>query len=133
MTTHSELLRAVREARGHKTPTALSAWAKTCGISITSQAIRNFENGKIPNKESRKALGDILHFSAETIHRLEVLCAHAEISKRWGHLELFVIDDLARDTIARELARVVLPDASRKEIVEAGERVKECLTPIKHT
>jgi hypothetical protein len=133
MTTHSELLRAVRLARGHSSPAGLSAWAKTCGVSLTAQAIRNFENGKIPNKESRKALSAILHLSIDTTHRLEVLCAHAEISKRWGHLGLFVIDDLSRDTIAKELARVVLPNASRLEIAEAGERVTDCLTPIKHT
>jgi hypothetical protein len=130
MTAISDYLKSLRQARGHDTPAKMAKYAKTRGLSITAQALRNFENNeKIPNVESRTILGHVLHLNEESKHRVEVLCAHSDIAKKWGHLDLFVIDDLARSTISRELARVALPDdATRDEIIEAAKRIEQCLT-----
>jgi len=128
MTTISEYLISVRSARGHKTPTELSKYARTRGHSMTAQAIRNFEQGKIPNLESREILADVLHLNAESRQLMEVLCARADIERRWSHVELFVVDPIYRKSLARDLARVALPDnASRAEIVQAAERIETCL------
>lgn len=130
MTTISEYLKSLRVARGHDTPTKMARYAKTQGLSITAQALRNFENNeKVPNMESREILSGVLHLNEESKHRVEVLCAHADIAKKWGHLSLFVIDDLTRSAISRELSRVALPsDATRDEIKQAAERIEKCLT-----
>lgn len=130
MTTVSEYLKSLRVARGHDTPTKMAKYAKTRGLSISAQAIRNFENNqKIPNFESRAILAHVLHLSVESRYRIEVLCAHADIARRWGHLSLFVVDDLSRSVVSRELSRTALSDgAKRDEIMEAAKRVEQCLT-----
>ena len=128
MTTISEYLISVRQARGHDTVTKLSKYARTRGHSLTAQAIRNFESGKIPNTESREILADVLHLNTESRRLMEVLCARADIERRWGHLDLFMVDPIYRKSIARDLARVSLPsDASRADVTEAASRIEECL------
>lgn len=128
MATISEYLTSVREARGHDTVTKLSRYARTRGHSLTAQAIRNFEKGKIPNAESREILADVLHLNAESRHLMEVLCARADIERRWSHLDIYVVDPIYRKSVSRDLARVALPDnASRADIKEAAERIESCL------
>ena len=128
MTTISEYLMSMRVARGHDTVTKLSKYARTRGHSLTAQAIRNFESGNIPNAESREILADVLHLNAESCHLMEVLCARADIERRWSHLGLYVVDPIYRKSVARDLARVALPDeASRADIKEAAERIESCL------
>lgn len=142
MTTISEYLKSIRLAKGHDTPAKMSKYAKTQGYSITAQAIRNFENNnKIPNMESREILSNVLHLNEEGKKRIGILCAHADIARKWGHLGLFIVDDLTRAAIARELTRVVLLSTetvgytnSRDEFIKAAKRVEECLTvPIAGT
>ena len=128
MTTISEYLTDVRKARGHNTVTKLAYYARTRGHSLTAQAIRNFEQGKIPNAESREILADVLHLSAESRQLMEVLCARADVERRWSHLDLFVVDPIYRKSVARDLARVALPDdANRAQISEAAARIETCL------
>jgi hypothetical protein len=124
---HGDFLRSMREAKGHESAASLATYAATMGLKITGQAIRNFETGRVPNAESREILSTILHLDKEHQRRFLYLCAHAEIQSRWGHLDLFIVDEFNRDQIARHVVDTTSPDVSRAERKELVGKVGSLL------
>lgn len=119
---HAAYLKKLREARGHQSATKLSTYAKTRGHSITGQAIRNFEAGRVPNKESRQILAEILHMSSDNAQRFEYMCAQATANREFEDLDILLVTPLNRGSIVRQITEIcgTLSDEQREE-------VKRCL------
>lgn len=124
---HGDFIKAQREAKGHDSAAKLATYAKTLGYSITGQAIRNFERGQVPNAESRELLGAILHLNAENHKRFIHMCAYADIQAKWGHLDLFIVDEFNRSQIARHVADTAAPNLPRAERREVAAQVEAML------
>jgi hypothetical protein len=112
---HGSFLESMRAARGHTSCAKLAEYARTRGHSLTAQAIRNYELGRVPNKESRAILADILHLNEEHTLRLDHLCAHADMNNRWPEVDLFIVDAYARPRIAGHIVDTLLPDAGYEQ------------------
>lgn len=114
---HAAYLKKLRLAKGHQSPAKLSTYAKTRGHSITGQAIRNFEVGRVPNKESREVLKDILHMNAESALRFEYMCAQSTANREFAELDIMLVTPLNRASIVRRIADICeLSREQRKEV-----------------
>lgn len=127
---HGEFLASMRVARGHLSAEKLAEYARTRGHSLTGQAIRNYESGRIPNEESRDILGDILHLNAENKERLRYLCAISDLHRRWPDLDAIVIDKFTRKAIAQRCVAVADSEHQSHDyhsLERATERVMDVL------
>lgn len=122
MSDFSAYLVKLRQAKGHDSAAKLSSYAKTRGYKITGQAIRNFELGRVPNRESRLILKDILHMSSESYKKFELMCAVSAIQKEWESLDLFVISPANVGTVVKQIGDIVPINDEQRE------RIRLCLT-----
>ncbi len=122
MSDFSAYLVQLRTTRGHDSAAKLSAYAKSRGHKITGQAIRNFELGRVPNRDSREILKDVLHMSNAMYKKFEFMCALSAIQKEWHDLDLFVISPSNIDSVVKQIESIVQVSDDQRE------RLKLCLT-----
>ncbi len=115
---HAAYLKKLRFARGHRSCAALSAYALSKGHKISGQAIRNFEAGRVPNKESRVILADILHMNSKSAQKFEYMCALSTTNREFEDLDILLVTPLNRDSIIRQIAEICELDTAQKKEVE---------------
>lgn len=113
-------LKKLRLARGHQSASALSNYAKTKGYTLTGQAIRNFEQGRVPNQESRRILSDILHMTPPNAEKFEYMCCYASMNRDWDSLDFLLVTPLNRANIVNQINRICgeLTTDQREEVIQ---------------